>query len=256
MSDYATTKEVKERELAKLCMDLPGTRLGFRRGAVMSISESFSHPALLCLALACLLVSVPPLHAAPSSSATNAFIPQPLSIADAVNLALGRNPNILRAQKDLEGAQGVIIQTRAIAIPKVNLGGSFAAAQPSDVDTFNTPSFTFGPDPNWGSQIQPGQSGSDERRQLRRRPAERRGHIQYSLFHVWPRPELGYADQAGAIPLRRWAYPLVTPCRPPDQGALHARLPNCGGQYRRRSANRLLRCVARRAANHRPGGVG
>src|ERR1035441_4122991 len=207
MSDYATTKEVKERELAKLCMDLPGTRPGVRRGAVMSISESFSHPALLCLALACLLVSVPPLHAAPSSSATNAFIPQPLSIADAVNLALGRNPNILRAQKDLEVAQGVIIQTRAIAIPKVNLGGSFAAAPPP-------------------------------------------------LLPAWPRPELGYADQAGAIPLRRWAYPLVTPCRPPDQGALHARLPNCGGQYRRRSANRLLRCVARRAANHRPGGVG
>jgi outer membrane protein TolC len=153
MSDYATTKEVKERELAKLCMDLPGTRPGFRRGAVMSISESFSHPALLCLALACLLVSVPPLHAAPSSSATNAFIPQPLSIADAVNLALGRNPNILRAQKDLEVAQGVIIQTRAIAIPKVNLGGSFAAAQPSDVDTFNSPTFTFGPDQNWVTQI-------------------------------------------------------------------------------------------------------
>src|ERR1019366_972397 len=153
MSDYATTKEVKERELAKLCMDLPGTRPGFRRGAVMSISESFSHPALLCLALACLLVSVPPLHAAPSSSATKAFIPQPLSIADGVNLALGRNPNSLRAQKDLEVGQGVIIQTRAIAIPKVNLGGSFAAAQPSDVDTFNTPSFTFGPDQNWVTQI-------------------------------------------------------------------------------------------------------
>jgi outer membrane protein TolC len=84
---------------------------------------------------------------------TNTFIPQPLSIADAVNLALGRNPNILRAQKDLEVAQGVIIQTRAIAIPKVNLGGSFAAAQPSDVDTFNSPTFTFGPDQNWVTQI-------------------------------------------------------------------------------------------------------
>src|ERR1019366_8938037 len=104
---------------------------------------------MLCLALACLLGPVPPLHASPASSSTNTFIPQPLSLADAVNLALGRNPNILRAQKDLEVAQGVSIQTRAIAIPKVSLGGSFAAAQPSDVDTFNSPTFTFGPDQNW-----------------------------------------------------------------------------------------------------------
>jgi outer membrane protein len=88
-----------------------------------------------------------------SASATNNFVPQPLSLADAVNLALQRNPNILRAQKDMEVAQGVIIQTRAIAIPKVNLSGSYAAAQPSDVDTVVSPTFTFGPDQNWVSQI-------------------------------------------------------------------------------------------------------
>jgi outer membrane protein len=129
MSDKAKTKEVEEPELVK------------------------SPPGLLCLAAACLLVSVPLSHASPSSSATNTFIPQPLSLADAVNLALQRNPNILRAQKDLEAVQGVVIQTRAIAIPKLNLSGSFSAAQPSDVDTLNSPVFTFGPDQNWVTQI-------------------------------------------------------------------------------------------------------
>ena len=99
-----------------------------------------------------------------SESTTNSFVPQPLSLADGVNLALQRNPNILRAQKDLEVAQGVIIQTRAVAIPKVNLGGGFSAAQPSDVDTANnppvvingetiSPGFYFGPDKNWVSQL-------------------------------------------------------------------------------------------------------
>jgi outer membrane protein len=109
--------------------------------------------APLCLALACLLVSVLPLPASASSSATNNFIPQPLSLTDAVNLALQRNPNILRAQKDLEAVQGVVIQTRAIAIPKLNLSGSYSAAQPNDVDTIATPTFTFGNAQNWVTQI-------------------------------------------------------------------------------------------------------
>jgi outer membrane protein TolC len=113
----------------------------------------FSPRALLCLVLACLLVSVLPLHAAPAASVTNNFIPQPLSLADAVNLALQRNPNILRAQKDLEAAQGIIIQTRAIAIPKLNSVGNFSAAQPSDVDTLSAPGITFGTDENWAGQL-------------------------------------------------------------------------------------------------------
>ena len=119
----------------------------------MILTGILPHPALLCLTLACLLASVQPLHAVPSSSATNAFIPQPLSLADAVNLALRQNPNILRAQKDLEVAQGVVIQTRAIAIPKLGAAGNYSAAQPNDVDTFTTPGITFGNDQNWASQV-------------------------------------------------------------------------------------------------------
>jgi outer membrane protein len=109
--------------------------------------------ALLCFVLACLLSSRLPLPASASSSATNNFIPQPLSLADAVNLALQRNPNILRAQKDLEAVQGVVIQTRAIAIPKVNVGGNFSGAQPTDVDMITVPGLTFGTDQNWASQL-------------------------------------------------------------------------------------------------------
>jgi outer membrane protein len=129
MSDNTRTKEAQEREVVK------------------------SPPALVCLALACLLASIPLSHASPASSVTNTSIPQPLSLADAVNLALQRNPNILRAQKDLEAAQGVVIQTRAIAIPKVISTGNFSAAQPSDVDIVTAPGITFGTDQNWASQL-------------------------------------------------------------------------------------------------------
>jgi outer membrane protein TolC len=113
----------------------------------------FSHLALLLFALSWLCASAAPVQATPSSTTTNAFLPQPLSLADAVNLALQRNPNILRAQKDLTAAQGVVIQTRAIAIPKVGLAGNYSAAQPSDVDTITTPGLTFGNDQNWATQV-------------------------------------------------------------------------------------------------------
>lgn len=57
-------------------------------------------------------------------TATN-ILSQPLSMADALNIALQRNAAILRGKADLEAAHGVVIQTRAIAIPKLRAGGNF-----------------------------------------------------------------------------------------------------------------------------------
>jgi len=95
-------------------------------------------------------------RAAPTSPPilSNNFITNPISLADAVNLALHQNPSILRAQKDIEATQGLSIQTRAIAIPKVVGTGSYNAAQPGDVDTFTAPGgISFGNDQNWQTQI-------------------------------------------------------------------------------------------------------
>ncbi len=93
--------------------------------------------------------------AASSNFPTNVFISSPLSLADAVNIALRQNPNVMRAQKDLEASQGVVIQTRAIAIPKVRAAGSFNAVQSTDIDAPNLPNFTFdfGTERSWNSQI-------------------------------------------------------------------------------------------------------
>jgi outer membrane protein len=77
----------------------------------------------------------------------------PLSLADAVNLALRQSPAILRAQKDLQASQGIVIQTRAIALPTVGIGGSYAAVQRTDVDIIDAPGFTFGTPQNWSTQL-------------------------------------------------------------------------------------------------------
>jgi outer membrane protein len=89
---------------------------------------------------------------------TNNFLTQPISLADAVNLALTQNPNIRRAQKDLEASQGVVIQTRAIAVPKVRITGDYDAKQRSNVDIISTNGFNLGSDQNWQAQIRVVQS--------------------------------------------------------------------------------------------------
>jgi outer membrane protein TolC len=86
---------------------------------------------------------------------TNVFITAPLSLADAVNIALRQNPTVMRAQKDFEATQGVVVQTRAIAIPKVRAAGSFNAVQSTDIDAPRLPNITFdfGTEQSWNSQI-------------------------------------------------------------------------------------------------------
>jgi outer membrane protein TolC len=110
-----------------------------------------------------LLLWVLPIQAA-TSVTTNSFLSKPLSLADAINVALEQNPNVLRAQTDLEATQGIIVQTRAIAIPKLRFTGDFNAVQQSDVDTVEFPasivspsspfsSFSLGTDKSWQTQI-------------------------------------------------------------------------------------------------------
>jgi outer membrane protein len=91
--------------------------------------------------------------AASAAPSTNNFPAVPISLADAVNLALTQNPNIRRAQKDLEASQGVVIQTRAIAVPKLRITGDYDAKQKSDVDIINTNGFNLGSDQNWDAQV-------------------------------------------------------------------------------------------------------
>jgi outer membrane protein TolC len=82
-----------------------------------------------------------------------------MSLADAINIALNTSPNVLRAKKSVEASQGIAMQTRAVAIPKLGITGNYTAVEPSDVDKpdkSNFPpgfEFDFGTDQNWRTQI-------------------------------------------------------------------------------------------------------
>ncbi len=188
MNEHATEGPMDEQSLVKLYMDLTGTAESGARAVFMYVcppEEQTSEPPgglvmksmpngepterpgtpppsqVAILFLASLLLFAASAPAAQPSAVTNNFISGPLSLADAVNVALQQNPNILRAQKDLEAAQGVVIQTRAIALPKIRVAGNYSAVEPSAVDQpppsvlAELPSgFVFGTDQSWASQIQ------------------------------------------------------------------------------------------------------
>ena len=52
----------------------------------------------------------------PAGTNAPAWITQPLSLVDCLNLALSQNATILKAKSDLQATYGVVIQTRAVAL--------------------------------------------------------------------------------------------------------------------------------------------
>jgi outer membrane protein TolC len=185
MNEKVTHEAADEQALVRLYMDLTGTNEAGARNVLMYVGQSEREPsevpecrvipsaegepagprtasrfpsAAVVLALACLCFFTSTARAETGfSSGTNSFLTQPLSLADVITVALERSPNILRAKKDVEAAQGIVIQTRAIAIPKVALTGNYSALQSSDVDIISVPAafggFRLGTDQNWASQI-------------------------------------------------------------------------------------------------------
>ena len=66
--------------------------------------------------------------ALPQTAATNspAWLTQPLSLIGALNTALQQNAAILKGKNDLEASYGIVVQTRAIALPLVQATGKYA----------------------------------------------------------------------------------------------------------------------------------
>ncbi len=186
MNGNPKDQEPDERSLVKLYMDLTGTNESCARAVFMHVcppkddlepshegvldqgpgptdTETVQKPppsglALFLTTLASLCWCASSILAADSPLSTNTFITTPLSLADAVNIGIQQNPNILRAKKDLEATQGVVIQTRAVAIPKLRTTGNYSVVQGTDVDTpplpfTNFPGLTFNVPQNWSTQI-------------------------------------------------------------------------------------------------------
>ena len=71
--------------------------------------------------LVALFVAVARLCAADTSPVANVpdWLAKPLSLSDCLDLALKQNSAILKGNSDLEAAHGVVLQTRAISIPRL-----------------------------------------------------------------------------------------------------------------------------------------
>src|SRR2546423_43320 len=94
-------------------------------------------------------------HAEDGPTNSAHFISQPLSLFDAIDVALHQNPALRRARKELEAAHGIVIQSRAVLLPKLRLTGAFNALEDSDVDKppATIPGFSFGTDKNWATEL-------------------------------------------------------------------------------------------------------
>lgn len=91
------------------------------------------------------------------SSPTNfpAWLTRPLSLIDALNTALEQNAAIVEAKNDLETSRGLVIETRAVALPQLQATSQYKYTQPSDIQPFTIDGYTIStPDQNWNAGIQ------------------------------------------------------------------------------------------------------
>jgi outer membrane protein TolC len=112
---------------------------------------------LALAASAALLVSSPLVRGdtrAPGAPTPN-LPDRPLSLADTINFAEAQNGAIVKAKKDLEASAGVVIQTKAIVIPKVQAKGSYQDQDRGSVEAIPIPppyTITI-PSQNWNASL-------------------------------------------------------------------------------------------------------
>ena len=81
-----------------------------------------------------------------------AWLTRPLSLADALNTALLQNATILKAQNDLKASHGLVVQTRAVALPQLKASGQYKYTDPGAIEGF-FPGSTQ-PNENWNAGLQ------------------------------------------------------------------------------------------------------
>ena len=79
------------------------------------------------------------------------WITRPLSLTDCLNIALQQNGTILKAGNDLEASQGIVVQTRAVALPQVQATGQYKDTDPNAIENFPG---TALPNQNWNAGVQ------------------------------------------------------------------------------------------------------
>jgi outer membrane protein TolC len=83
------------------------------------------------------------------------WITRPLSLTDCLNIALSQNATVLKAKNDLDAQYGVVVQTRAVALPRVQANGQYKDTDPHAIESLPFPGETITlPNQNWNSGVQ------------------------------------------------------------------------------------------------------
>jgi TolC family type I secretion outer membrane protein len=106
---------------------------------------------ILSLAIFCFAANLQ-ISAQNADTNSAAMISRPLSLADCLNVALQQNAAILKAQNDLEASHGIVVQTRAVALPQLTASGQYKYTDPSAIESF--PNAPTSPNQNWNAGIQ------------------------------------------------------------------------------------------------------
>ena len=89
--------------------------------------------------------------AADTNSAPD-WLTRPLSLADCLNIALAQNATILKAKNDLQAQYGVVVQTRAVALPQLTANGQYKDTDPNAIEGF--PGAPSTPNQNWNAGVE------------------------------------------------------------------------------------------------------
>jgi outer membrane protein len=87
-----------------------------------------------------------------STNKSPGWISQPLSLAEAMNLALQQNGEVLRGKSQLEATYGLVVQTRAVAYPAVKIAGNYLAT--TATERFPFPNPPPAQDQTWNANVQ------------------------------------------------------------------------------------------------------
>ena len=98
--------------------------------------------------------------AAETNTATSppGWLTQPMSLADALTTALAQNNAILKGQRDLEATHGLVVQTRAVAWPKIHGTGNYTYNEAVEVVPYTDPIRVSPPHNEWAAGVRLDQS--------------------------------------------------------------------------------------------------
>lgn len=93
----------------------------------------------MVLAGLCALATLPCAAQSTNTNAVPPWLQHPLSLVDTINLALQQNGTILRGKSDLQAQYGLVVQTRAVAYPRLTANGDYHYT--TQIETFPPVSF-------------------------------------------------------------------------------------------------------------------